>query len=115
MGTTTTIYGSVGVLMGAVDAYRLPAMVAAAVLAGLAVDGLLRLLEPSASRPQRFWAMGALVPLATWSAYFAMVAVTDGIGWSAELWTGTISWACLLGLALSLLMLPPPIPNATPR
>jgi hypothetical protein len=115
LGTTTTIYGSVGVLMGAVDAYRLPAMVAAAVLAGLAVDGLLRLLEPSASRPQRFWAMGALVPLATWSAYFAMVAVTDGIGWSAELWTGTISWACLLGLALSLLMLPPPIPNATPR
>src|SRR4029453_16723626 len=72
-GTATTIYASVGVLMGAVDAYRLPAMVAAAVLAGLAVDGLLRLLEPSASRPQRFWAMGALVPLATWSVYFAAV------------------------------------------
>jgi hypothetical protein len=98
-----------------VEAYRLPAMVAAAVLAGLAVDALLRLLGPSASRPQRFWAAGALVPLATWSVYFAVVAVTLGIGWSAELWTGTIAWACLLGLTLSLLMLPPPIPTTTPR
>jgi hypothetical protein len=112
-GTATTIYGSVGVLLGAVDAYRLPAMVAAAILAGLAVDGLLRLLGPSASLPQRFWAAGAVVPLVTWSVYFAVVAVTLGIGWSAELWTGTIAWACLLGLAFSLLMLPPPIP--TPR
>jgi catechol 2,3-dioxygenase-like lactoylglutathione lyase family enzyme len=54
--------------IGVVDAYRQPAVVAAAVL------------------------------------------VTLGIGWSAELWTGTIAWACLLGLALSLLMLPPPTP-----
>ena len=114
-GTATTIYGSVGMLMGAVDAYRLPAMVAAAVLAGLAVDILLRLLGPSASRPQRFWAVGALVPLVTWSVYFTAVAVTAGIGWSAELWAGTITWSCLLGLTLSLLVLPPPIPDATPR
>jgi hypothetical protein len=114
-GTATTIYGGVGVLMGAVEAYRLPAMVAAAVLSGLAVDALLRLLGPSASRPRQFWAAGALVPLATWSVYFAAVAVTLGIGWSAELWTGTIAWACLLGLALSLLMLPPPIPKTASR
>jgi hypothetical protein len=103
------------VLMGAVEAYRLPAMVAAAVLSGLAVDAQLRLLGPSASRPRQFWAAGALVPLATWSVYFAAVAVTLGIGWSAELWTGTIAWACLVGLALSLLMLPPPIPKTPPR
>jgi hypothetical protein len=97
-----------------VDAYLQPTMVAAAVLAGgLAVDGLLRLLGPLAGRRWRFWAAGALVPLVTWSAYFAAVAVTAGVGWSAELWTGTIAWACLLGLALSLLMVPPPIPNAT--
>jgi hypothetical protein len=108
-GTATTIYGSVGVLIGAVDAYRRPAIMAAAVLAGLAVDGLLRLLGPSAGRPRRFWATGAMVPLITWSVYFAAVSVTVGIGWSAELWTGTIAWACLLGLALSLLMLPPPV------
>jgi len=113
-GTATTIYAGVGVLMGAVDAYRLPAMVVAAVLAGLAVDGLLRLLQPLAG-PRRFWAAGALVPLTTWSVYFAAVTVTAGIGWSAELWTGTIAWTCLLGLALSLLMLPPPVPKTPPR
>ena len=113
-GTATTIYGSVGVLIGGVDAYRQPTMVAAAVLAGLAVDGLLRLLGPLAGRPRRLWAAGALVPLTTWSVYFAAVAASVGIGWSAELWTGTIAWTCLLGLALSLLMLPPPIPSTTP-
>jgi hypothetical protein len=113
LGAATTIYGGVGVLIGGVDAYLQPTMVAAAVLAGLAVDGLLRLLGPLAGRRGRFWAAGALVPLVTWSVYFAAVAVTAGVGWSAELWTGTIAWACLLGLALSLLMAPPPIPNAT--
>jgi hypothetical protein len=41
-------------------------MIAAAVLTGLAVDGLLRLLAPSAGSPGRFWAAGAAVPLVTW-------------------------------------------------
>jgi hypothetical protein len=114
-GTATTIYGGVGVLIGAVDAFHHPAMLVAAVMAGLVVDGLLHMLGPSPARPRRFWAAGALVPLATWSVYFAAVARTAGIGWSAELWTGTIAWACLLGLMLSVLMLPPPVPSATPR
>jgi len=114
-GTATTIYSSVGVLIGAVDAFHHRAMLVAAVVAGLVVDGLLHVLEPSAGRPRRFWAAGALVPLATWSVYFAAVARTAGIGWSAELWTGTIAWACLLGLVLSVLMLPPPVPSATLR
>jgi hypothetical protein len=113
-GTATTIYGGVGVLIGAVDAFHHPAMLVAAVVAGLVVDGLLHVLLPSPARPRRFWAAGALVPLATWGAYFAAVARIGGIGWSAELWTGTIAWACLLGLALSVLMLPP-VPSATPR
>jgi hypothetical protein len=58
LGAATTIYGSVGVLIGAVDAYRQPTIVAAAVLAGLAVDGLLRLLGPLAGRRWRLWAAG---------------------------------------------------------
>jgi hypothetical protein len=113
-GTATTIYASVGVLLGAAYAFPHPMLLAAAVLAGLLVDGLLAVLGPAAGRPRRFWAAGALVPLATWSVYFAVVAVTAGIAWSPELWTGTIVWACLLGLTLSLLMLPPPAASATP-
>jgi hypothetical protein len=57
---------------------------------------------------------GRAVLLATWSVYFAVVAATAGIDWSPELWTGTIMWACLLGLTLSLLM-QPPVARATPR
>ena len=114
-GTATTIYGGVGVLIGAVDGFHHPAMLVAAVVAGLLVDGLLQVLRPSAGRPRRFWAAGALVPLTTWSVYFAAVARTAGIGWSAELWTGAIAWACLLGLALAVLMLPPAVPSAAPR
>jgi hypothetical protein len=114
-GTATTVYGGVGVLIGAVDAYRLPVMTATAILAGLAVDVLLRLLAPAPGRPRRFWAASATVPLVTWTLYFAAVAVTSGIGWSAELWTGTIAWSTLLGLALGLLMLPAPVPAAPHR
>jgi hypothetical protein len=36
------------------------------------------------------------------------------MGWSAELWTRTIAGASLLGLAFSLLMLPP-ASGTTPR
>jgi hypothetical protein len=113
-GTATTLYGAVAVLIGAVDAFHHPATMEAGVLAGLLVDVLLRLLAPSAARPRRFWAAGAAVPLVTWTTYFAAVATTSPIGWSPELWTGTIAWSALLGLALSLLMLPPPFPGSAP-
>jgi len=46
------------------------------------------------------------VPVLLWSCWFGAVAIAEGVGRSAELWTGTILWTALLGDALGLLMLP---------
>lgn len=43
---------------------------------------------------------GGLTAAAVWLAYFAAVAVFDGIGWSAELWTGIVVLCAGLGAAL---------------
>jgi hypothetical protein len=41
-----------------------------------------------------------------WSVYVLEVALTQGIGWEIELWTGAVVWSGLLGLGLSLLIAP---------
>jgi len=69
-------------------------------------DWLIRLLRPSSERPAAFWATAFGVPVLLWSCWFGAVAIAEGVGRSAELWTGTILWTALLGGALGLLMLP---------
>jgi len=73
-------------------------------LAVVAVGAVAELLAPRASI--RLTA-GALPPV-LWLAYFGTVAAIYGrIGWSAELWTGTIVLSSLTGLCLGLLGDPP--------
>lgn len=106
-GTVTTLVTAVAVLTSVIDEFRAPWLVVAAVAAGLMADLALRWLRPSAGRPGAYWAAGLVVPLLLWSAWFAAVGLAEGIGWSLELWTGTILWSGLIGLALGMLMLPP--------
>jgi hypothetical protein len=54
-------------------------------------------LRPSAERHQAYWATGLVMPLLLWSAWFAAFGLTGGIGWSLELWTGTVLWSGLIG------------------
>jgi hypothetical protein len=42
-----------------------------------------------------------------WGTYTATLAVTEGIVWAPELWAGVITLTGLVGLGLSLLILPP--------
>jgi hypothetical protein len=111
-GTATVVLGTVATLTGALSEFREWWLILAALLAGVAVDALLARLRPWADR-RRFWAAGGLIPVVLWSLYFGAVAAAQGIGWVAELWTGSILWAGLLGTALALLMHPPAMP-ATP-
>jgi hypothetical protein len=106
-GTATTLFTTVAVLTGALDEYATPLFVAAAVVAGVVSDVLLRALRPGPSRPGASWALGALVPLVVWSLWFGAVALSGGVGWAAEMWTGTILWSSVLGATLALLMAPP--------
>ena len=112
-GTATTLYGAVGTLMSGIEAFSHPQLIAAALAAGVLADALLAWIRPATSAPRRYWLAAAALPLATWSVYFATAAVTSGISWTLEVWTGAIVWTSLLGCGLGLLMLPPR-PGAAP-
>ncbi len=107
MGTATMLFTTIAVLTGALHEFALPLFVVAAAVAGLLTDLLLRAMRPSPDRPRAFWAVGALVPLLVWPLWFLALALQGGIGWSLEVWTGSILWTAILGGTLALVMLPP--------
>jgi hypothetical protein len=76
-------------------------------LAGLLVDLLLKLLAPTASR-RTFRIFALSTPMLLYSLYFGMLALTIGIWWSIHLWTGAIVLAGVVGLLVSVVILPPP-------
>ena len=106
-GLALTVFGLLAVLSGAIDEFALPERIPAALLAGLAVDLLAAVLRPSPAEPRRFWLFGAVAPALLWSVVLAVLALTEGIGWPVEMWTGIVVWAGLLGLGIALLMLLP--------
>jgi hypothetical protein len=108
-GTATVLLGTVATLTSAIQEFRQWWLVAAALVAGLAVDVLLTRLQPWRDR-RRFWAAGGLIPIVVWTVYFGTIAAVQTIGWVAELWTGSILWAGLLGTALAVLAWPPAMP-----
>jgi hypothetical protein len=107
IGAITTLFMVMAVFLSAVNTWARPWLVVAVAAAGLATDLVLRVLRPSPERATAFWATGFTIPLIVWSAWFAATALTEGIDWSVELWSGTLVWTGMLGLALSLLMVPP--------
>lgn len=57
MGTATTMYAVVAVLTNALAQFRDPELIAAAILAGLAVDIVLATVAPTPALPRRMWAV----------------------------------------------------------
>ena len=64
-------------------------------------------------RPAAFRAAAVLVPLLLWGAWMAVYALAYRIAWPPELWAGVLGMACLSGLGLSVLVLPPAVPDGT--
>jgi len=80
-------------------------------LGALAVEVLMRLLDPSPSSLPRVRAFCALAPPLFWGTYFAGIGLHDGgLGWKGEIWGGTLVWSGLTLLALTMVMWP----QATP-
>jgi hypothetical protein len=84
--------------------YRLAPIMA---VSGLAADGLLRWLRPSAARVGALRVFALAVPALLYTLYFVELLLTTGVEWPMPVWTGGIVLAGLLGLGLSYLVVPP--------
>jgi hypothetical protein len=111
-GTVTLLATAGAVGLTSLREFALGALVPAMAAGGLAADLLLVRLRPGPDRPGRFRAAGTLVPVLLWAAWLAMYALAYGIAWPPELWAGVLGMASLSGLGLSILVLPPAVPEA---
>jgi len=103
-GSLTLIFTLNAALMSVLgDKYLL---IPAALVAGVIADLLIWRFKPSASRPVEFHIVAFLIPVAFYSLYFFALLLTRGIGWSVNLWMGSIVLSGIIGLLLSYLLLP---------
>jgi len=105
-GSFTLLFGLVVTLFIALDEFRQLPLVLAGIAAGVAADAV-------ATR----WpaATGAAGVTVLWTAYFGIYQVAEGgVGWTAELWTGSVFLSALLASAIGLLA-PVPGEAAQPR
>jgi hypothetical protein len=106
-GSCAVLFGAVATVIQGVSAFNHRELIVAAVAGGVLADLLAVWLKPGPSVPGRFRSFAGMAPLALWGAYVTAVALTEGIGWELELWSGAVLWTGLLGLGLSVLVLPP--------
>lgn len=111
-GTLTLLLGINTALVTTVfDAGRpiaaLP-LIIAAVLAGVASDIALRVLQPSVQRSLALRVFAAFVPVALYALYFGVLFFGGGIWWTIHLWTGTIVLAGIAGWLTSIVTVSAP-------
>lgn len=111
-GTFTFLFGVVGILSAGIESFEMGPSFLAPAVAGLVGDLLYRRLRPSPERPWSVRAWAAVVPAAMWLAYFGLLAASESVGWSVELWSGVIAMSAMAGFALALCVAPPPLPLA---
>jgi hypothetical protein len=99
-GTFTILFTAVGFSMTAIEGFDRVELALPALLGGLVADVLVR--RGSSAR-----LVAGVVPLALWSAYFAVVEVSIGVEFAAELVAGSVVLAVVSGLLLAALTAPP--------
>jgi hypothetical protein len=111
-GSATILFTTVTALAIATVEFAHGYLVLAALAGGLAADWSIAWSSRTAGPTGAHRLVATITPLALWTSYFLVLQLRDGIAWPAELWTGSVIFASLSGLALSLLMAPPPRPAA---
>ncbi|MBF6589493.1 MAG: PD40 domain-containing protein, partial [Ktedonobacterales bacterium] len=86
------------------------ALIPVAVGAGIIADVLFARLRPSAARPGALRVFAFVVPLVYYALYFLALQLSGGIGWTIHLWAGAAIMAGAVGLLLSFLVVPLPLP-----
>lgn len=79
------------------------------ILAGLAAEVVYWWLKPSLGRPTAFRWFAFGVPAVFYALYFLTLALTGGLWWSFNLWSGAIFLAGIAGWLLSYAFIPPQI------
>ena len=111
-GACTLVVGLNAVAMGLLHRHAYPFLpVVARVIAGLGADGVYAWLQPSVQRPRAWRLFAFLVPALLTTLHFGTLGLTVGVWWSVHLWAGTIVLTGLVGLLLSMLLVPPPVPD----
>lgn len=105
-GSVTILFSVTAIFMAALREFWLVETVAIALLAGLAADILVRMLDPSPLRVFAYRIFATAVPFVVWSLYFIITHLRWGLTTSPELWVGGVFFTAVTGLTLSLLMVP---------
>ena len=114
VGTATILFTVVSALLFGLSDDISIALLAAPVVAGVAADVWLSRRGQTAT--SHWWAYGfaAGIAFTMWSAHFAAMALTHGVGWTPELWGGAIALSVLAAVGMAVLAFPPKIPDAPP-
>ena len=90
-GAATLVFAGVVALLSLAADFAVAGAIAAAVLGGLAADGILY----HAPRGRPLPLVLALVPVPFWAMFYAVAAVSERLTWDVELWSGSIVLSAL--------------------
>ena len=111
-GSFILVFGTVGILLTALDAFVWPWEILQMIVIGGVIDVMVSSLDPNPEVPNRFRLFALVAPAAAWSIRFIAFAVfRPTFGWPPEIWGGAIVFAGLLGWGLATLMTLPPSPS----
>ncbi len=105
LGTVTILFTLSTFVMASIMPY-FPALLPVPLLTGLVADWLIRSLAPTPARVGALRLFAVVVPVVLWSLYMVAVTITWGPIWPVSMWVGTLSWAGVSGLGLSLVAVP---------
>jgi hypothetical protein len=112
-GSITLMCTLLAVLFPFFTEFRNVHLIAALIVTGLLIDGLIAWLTPDdPPGPVRVRILGALIPLAIWVPYELSIAIADGLGWEPTVYLGMLSTTAGVGFAIALIMFPPSVPAA---
>jgi hypothetical protein len=111
-GALTLVIGLNAVAMGLLHWGAYPFLpVLARTVAALGAEVVYAWLQPSVQSPGAWRLFAVVVPLLLTTLHFAVLGLTVGVWWSVHLWAGTIVLTGMVGLLVSLLLVPPSWPD----
>jgi hypothetical protein len=93
VGTFTLVFGATALLMSGLQGFDHAVLVVPVAVGGLLADVLVAWGVPTAT-------VAAAVPAVMWTLWFATFHAAWGLGWAAELSSGTVVFAALVGYGL---------------